>query len=103
VARPAPSPTPLSRELTQAYAGWYPLSEREVLEICAEGPYLVAHCPALFSDGTLTPKSDTEFSKGSWTIRFSRSGQAATVESVELIQAGKVLNRGKRLRLRLNP
>ena len=99
VARPTTSLVPMSKELTQSYAGWYALSESTVLEIRVEGHYLVAHCPALFGDGTLVPKSDTEFSLGPLTIRFSGSSQAALAESVELIQGDKVLNRGKRLRL----
>jgi ketosteroid isomerase-like protein len=98
-AHPAASPVPMKRELAQSYAGWYAISENTVLEIRFEGPYLVAHCPALFGDGTLRPKSDTEFDLGSWTIRFSNSGQAASAESVELVQGERVLNRGKRLRL----
>lgn len=93
------SPAPLKRELVQAYAGWYPLSNSTVLEIRSEGPYLVAHCPSLFGDATLTPKSDTEFGLGRWTVRFSRSGQAASAESVELVQGEKVLHRGTRLAL----
>jgi len=103
VNNPAASPAPLKRELVQAYAGWYPLSNSMVLEIRSEGPYLVAHCPPLIGgDGTLTltPKSDTEFSLRYWTIRFSRSSRAALAESVELIRKdGKVSHRGKRLPL----
>jgi len=91
------SPAPLKRELVQAYAGWYPLSNRAVLEIRSEGTYLVAHCPALFGDAPLTPKSDTEFDVGGWTVRFPRRSQAASAESVELVQGEKLLLRGKRL------
>ena len=51
----------MNREFVQAYAGWYPLSNRTVLEIRSEGPYLVAYCSALFESAPLIPKSDTEF------------------------------------------
>jgi ketosteroid isomerase-like protein len=96
---PVASPTPMKRELAQNYAGWYAISKNMVLEIRTEGPYLIAHCPALAGDITLKPKSDTEFAWGFWTIRFSKSGQTAAAASVELIQGDKVLYRGKRLRL----
>jgi hypothetical protein len=89
----------MKREHARAYAGWYALSGGTVLEIRAEGGYLVAHCPALFGDGTLTSKSDSEFRLGAWTIRFFSSGQEASAESVELRRGEKVLNRGTRLRL----
>ena len=98
-AHPTASPAPMKSELAQNYAGWYAISENMVLEIRVEGPYLIAHCPALLGDRTLKQKSDTEFDWTLWTIRFSNSGQTAAAESVELIQGDKVLYRGKRLRL----
>jgi hypothetical protein len=70
-----------------------------VLEIRVEGPYLIAHCPALLGDRTLKQKSDTEFDWSFWTIRFSNSGRTAAAASVELIQGGKVVYQRKRLRL----
>jgi ketosteroid isomerase-like protein len=100
-AHPAASPAPMKRELAQNYAGWYAISENMVLEIRVEGSYLIAHCPALFGDRTLNQKSDTEFEWAFWTIRFSNNGRAVSAESVELVQGGKVVYRGKRMRLNL--
>jgi hypothetical protein len=40
-----PGASPVREGLAQNYTGWYAFSENTVLEIRAEGPYLVAHSP----------------------------------------------------------
>ncbi len=83
--------TPLTAELTRAYAGWYLLSDNTILTIRAEENYLVGR--SLTSDVTLRRLSDTEFAMGTTTLRFSRG----TATTVEVVRNQQTILKGQRL------
>jgi ketosteroid isomerase-like protein len=93
----SPAISPLKSDLVRRYTGWYQLSKGPILEIQSEGNFLIAHCPSLFREAMLIPKSDTEFGLGPLTLRFVSGNSASASVSVELVRNGQIFHQGKKL------